>query len=141
MEIKTESYSLVDKQLPTIPVPHDCIVKEISLQNSWLIFDFEDDISYHDSIRGIRPGAHGLTMRFRLTDEKDITILAREIRKYEVVYVERKRKKLFELAKKGRELEYLDHMAAYGFLQIELCSENSCILRLAADRVVMEWKE
>ena len=64
-----EMYHLDTKIVPTIPVPHDCVVKEIRLEDNILIFIFEDDISYHDSIQNIRPGAKSLMIRFHLIQD------------------------------------------------------------------------
>ena len=136
----TESYALNEKYLPSIPVPHDCVIKEISLQDGWLILTFENDISRYDSICHIHPNAQTLTMKIHLTDEEDIELLAYEHRKYEDVYVVRKRKKLFDLAKKSWDLEYLYHKVAYGTMQLELIAETNYIVHLYADRVIMEWQ-
>lgn len=45
-----EKYYLNTNTLPTIPVPHDCIIKEIQLGNDSLVFIFEDNISNNDYI-------------------------------------------------------------------------------------------
>ena len=45
------------KTLPMIPTPHDCVIKRIREDADFLIFEFEDDISYHDSISHSYPNA------------------------------------------------------------------------------------
>ena len=55
--------------LPTIPVPHDCVIKDIQIGGQHLTFVFEDDISYHDSIKFIAPEAKSLIIRYHLTDD------------------------------------------------------------------------
>lgn len=37
-----EKYYLNGKEVPTIPVPHDCVVKDIKLDDGNLVFIFED---------------------------------------------------------------------------------------------------
>lgn len=37
-----KTYYLNKDVLPTIPVPHDCIIKKICIEHKWLIFTFED---------------------------------------------------------------------------------------------------
>lgn len=54
-----ETYYLNGKEAPTIPVPHDCIIKDIKLDEGNPVFSFEDDISYHDSIKNIYPKVKG----------------------------------------------------------------------------------
>ena len=56
--------------------------------------------------------------------------------------MERKPKKLFELARREERLEYLSHLVGYGEMQIELFqSAGSVLVDLCADRVEMEWFE
>ena len=135
-----ESYSLAEKQLPSIPEPHDAVIRNIALQDGWLIISFEDDISLHDCVRAIHPDAWTLEMKIHLLDD-DIEILAYEKRKYESVYVIRKPKTLFHLAKKGRDLEYLYHRVYHKWIQLELCGITDYIVRMNADIVLMEWHE
>ena len=46
-----KTYYLNKDVLPTIPVPHDCIIKKIRIEHKWLIFTFDNDTSYYDSVR------------------------------------------------------------------------------------------
>ena len=79
-----EIYYLNQKQLPTIPVPHDGVIKEIHLEDDYLIFVFEDDISYHDSIKSIRPDIRSLIMKFHFVDNiYDINLF---VRKKQIVF-------------------------------------------------------
>ena len=73
-----DSYSLIEQHLPGIPVPHDCVITEISLQDAWLLLSFEDHVSLHDSIQSIYPDAETLVMKIHLVDEEDIELLAHE---------------------------------------------------------------
>lgn len=40
-----KTYYLNKDVLPTIPVPHDCIIKKIRIEHKWLIFTFDNDTS------------------------------------------------------------------------------------------------
>lgn len=50
-------------------VPHDCVVKHITVEGRTLILRFEADIARHGSIRHSRPNASSLTMRFHMIGE------------------------------------------------------------------------
>lgn len=141
MKSIVETYDLTGKALPTIPVPHDCVIREISLADGWLVLSFEEKIACHGSVQYSHPNARTLRMRIHLLDE-EFNLLAHERRRYENVYVERKPKKLFELARREERLEYLSHLVGYGEMQIELFqSAGSVLVDLCADRVEMEWFE
>ena len=68
--IKKDTYHLNTNVMPTIPVPHDCVIKEIVLEEDILTFVFEDDITYHDSIKSICPDSDvkSLVIKFHLLD-------------------------------------------------------------------------
>lgn len=137
--VSVEAYGLMEEKLPTIPVPHDCAVREIALADGWLLFSFEEAIACRDAVRCIHPEADTLRMRIRLTEE-EFKLYAYESRRYERVYVQRKPKKLFELARKEHALQYLNHFVAYGAMRIELLQETSdLVVELYADQVVLEW--
>lgn len=141
MKSVVETYSLTGKALPTIPMPHDCVLKEIALADGWLVLSFEENIARHESVQYSHPNARTLQMRIHLLDE-EFNLLAYEHRRYENVYVERKLKKLFELARREEQMEYLKHLVGYGEMQIELFqSAGSILVDLYADRVEMEWFE
>lgn len=139
MRIVTETYGLTEERLPTIPVPHDCEIREITLSDGWLVLSFEEEIARRDAVRCIHPNANTLRMRIHLTEE-DFELYAYERRRYECVYVRRKPKKLLELARRECALQYLNHFAAYGAMRIELFQESgSLAVELRADRVLLEW--
>ena len=46
-----DKFELNKFNFPNLPCPHDCIVKKIEIFADYLIFIFEDDLSYHDSIK------------------------------------------------------------------------------------------
>ena len=48
---------------------YDCVVDDITIENQYIIFTFEQDISYHDSIKYIKPDAKSLVIKFHLADE------------------------------------------------------------------------
>ena len=65
-------YYLNKDTVPTIPTPHDCKIKKVTIQGDYIIFEFEDDISYHDSIRHFNPDAKSLVIKIHLVDDFDI---------------------------------------------------------------------
>ena len=141
MKTIVETYDLTGKALPTISTPHDCVIKEIAMAESWLVLSFEENIARHESVQYSHPNARMMQMRIHLLDE-EFSLLAYERRRYENVYVERKPKKLFELARREEELVYLRHLVGYGEMQIELFqSAGGILVDLCADRVEMEWFE
>lgn len=66
----TETYHLDEASLPVIPVPHDCVVKRITVEGRTLVFRFEEDIAQHESIQQYRPNACSLTMRFHMIGDE-----------------------------------------------------------------------
>lgn len=138
---KTEIYRLDGDICPTIPVPHDGVIKAIESDGDWLIFTFEDDASYHDFIAYCHPGAQTIVMKIHLTEKSDAGVYAQEIRKYETVYVERKFKWLYNWPKKNNQVQYLFHYVGYRAIQIELCADCLCLLELQADIVEIDWME
>ena len=64
-----EQYYLNGESLPTIPVPHDCIIKNVRLKNQCIEFVFEDDISNYDSIKHYKPDAKSLIIRYHFADD------------------------------------------------------------------------
>ena len=65
-------FSYLNKDtVPTIPTPHDCEIKKVTVQGDYIIFEFEDDISYHDSIRHFNPDAKSLVIKIHLVDDFD----------------------------------------------------------------------
>ena len=141
-----EIYYLNAKELPTIPVPHDCIIKEITVEDDSLVFIFEDDISYHDSIKNTRPDAKSLIIRFHfLNDINDIQTFMRKkpdrlLNKtgvYKEIDLINQRNILIENS--GKKLEYLYHNVGYCSIIVKLCSLNSVILDMDIDYVEFEW--
>ena len=64
-----ETYYLNQDTLPSMPVPHDCIINKIMLEEQSLVFSFTSDISRYDSVRNLRPNAKSLTIRYHLIDD------------------------------------------------------------------------
>ncbi len=58
-----EVYRLDKTEVPTMITSYDCVIKEIEREKDFLVF--EDDISYHDSIRFYKPSAKSLTIKLR----------------------------------------------------------------------------
>lgn len=72
-------YYLDSTELPTIPVPHDCVIDSVSFSDNFLILDFEQGISIYDSIQHICPDAKSLTIKMHLIDTFYISRSNKEI--------------------------------------------------------------
>ena len=136
----TERYDLSTNTVPTIPVPHDCVIKEIGFDDEFLVLKFEDDIEYHDSIKSIHPDASSLTMRIHLYD----TIFdAYEHRMKDKLsgegYYLINNKKLSALCKKT--VEYLYHYVGYQSIIIKLYCGGYYMLDITSDYIEFDWVE
>lgn len=137
-----EIYRLDGDTLPTLPVPHDCVIDKITFENQCIVFTFEQDISYHDSVKHIKPGAKSLVLKFHLADE---CFNLYEWRKPVKVFADKgyfKRidsSELFKLTSSKCRLEYLYHYIAYQSLIMELCALTTIRLELTADYVEFCW--
>ena len=60
-----EKYFLNEELRPTIPVPHDCVITDVSIENQCIVFKFEDDLCKYDSVKNIRPNAKSLIIKIR----------------------------------------------------------------------------
>lgn len=125
-----EIYSLHDNALPTIPAPHDCVIKNVRLERDCLVFVFEDDISYHDSIKNTRPDVKSLIMTFHLAfDADDVkmflkckpTRFSRNLSVYKEVDLTKNKQILAQLCRDR--LEYLCHNIGFGSIIIQLASQ------------------
>ena len=141
-----ETYYLNTNELPTIPVPHDCIIKEINLEEDCLVFVFEDDISYHDSIKNIFPAARSLTIKYHfVNDIYDISLFMRDkpnriLHKagvFKEIELPDEREVFLNLPKNN--LEYLYHNVGYCSIIIKLWSSTNIILDMSVDYVEFKW--
>ena len=141
----TETYRLDEKQLPDIPVPHDCGIKRIRLEDRTLEIAFEDDISRHDAIQYWKPDAKSLVMRFHLDCEPEDCEILRWVRRrkpfgrnghYRVIGFE----ELSGLTESR--LEYLYHYVTYCSVTVELFTwktTGNILLKMDAKTVELEW--
>lgn len=135
------TYYLDKAELPTIPVPHDCVINDISFSNDFLVLDFEQDISRHDSIKDIHSNAKSLIIKMHLIDTFDVyQMKIRKFPKFKRFYVEIDFNKLADLVKQKR-VAYLYHYIAYQSLIIKLYYNTNIILNLQADYIEYIWKE
>ena len=136
-------YYLNQKELPTIPVPHDCVVKDIVLSGNDIEFRFENDISQYESIQYHKPGAKSLIIRFHLDGPEDYNI-------YKWIYPQKpfqkdgcykriENKNITELTKGKAKLEYLYHNVGYSSIIVKLWAGSEIILDADADYVEYEW--
>lgn len=145
-----EIYKLNEENLPTVPEPHDCVVKEIKLENNNLIFVFENDISYHDSIKAIRPSAKSLTISYHLLDNiYDINLFVRTCQSrllhrfgsYKEIDIAKNISELLDLPNSKGGLCYLYHYVRYNTVIVKLWSSNEVVLELTVDFIVFDWQE
>lgn len=141
----TETYYLNKEKLPMIPAPHDCIIDNISIENQTIIFKFEKDISYHDSIKSIRPDAKSLFIRFHLVESdafsvykwhKPIKFVAKN-GYYKLI----DNSAITNLVSNGLKLEYLYHNVSYNSIIVKLFSKYSIIFDAEVDCIEFEWTE
>lgn len=132
-------YYLNKDELPAIPTPHDCVITGASIQEDILTLKFEEDISYHDSIKGIHPNAKSLTIKFHLIDPPDVYQSKRyKFPKRFGIYKGIDFKKIAEYSQKGR-LEYLYHNVGFNSIIVKLWCKTSIIMAMQADYVEFEW--
>ncbi len=106
-------YYLNKDTVPTIPTPHDCVIEKVSIQEEYIIFEFEDDISCHDSVRHVMPDAKSLVIKIHLIDDF-YTYKMKHYRRpwYKGDYACIDNLLLEKIVEKGR-LEYLYHYVGY----------------------------
>ena len=132
-------YYLNEDTVPTIPTPHDCKIKEVTIQGDFIIFEFEDDISHYDSIRHFNPDAKSLVIKIHLVDDFDT---------YKMKYYKKPwcrggysridNAQLEKIAKNER-LEYLCHYVGYQSIIIKLFSQTHITLDIVTDYIEYEW--
>ncbi len=137
----TVTYYLSQDLLPTIPTPHDCIINAIKYNSEFLILQFEEDISYHDSIKTINPNANSLLVKIHLLNHNFDTYKRNSkffLRKREGFSVENN-DKIF--LKRFNPLQYLTHYVAYNSIIIELFQSEYIVLKIDSDFIEFEWIE
>ena len=147
-----ELYHLDTGVLPSIPTPHDCVIKTILVnkEKQLISFVFEDDISGYDSIDYYRPNAKSLVIKYHFYNAVEDYELYRFMKpsichrhggyKCLTDYEKGKLGALLKLTKHN--LAYLCHYVAYRNMIIELWSDTSMsiVLQLDVDTVEYEWK-
>jgi hypothetical protein len=166
MKNEKHTYHLNTNVMPTIPVPHDCVIKEIVLEEdslhagvetlragvetlraTSLQFIFEDDITYHDSIKSICPNSDfkSLIIKFHLLDDiHDISMFVKKKTNryhttslYKEIFLSEDKYALLNLPK--NRLEYLGHNVGYCSIIVKLWSKKSIVLDMTVDYVEFEW--
>ena len=130
-----ETYELRSGVLPTVPLPHDCPIKEIKIEGNRLILIFEDGIERYDSVRFYRPGARSLVMTFELYDGFFAYRSDKAEEKYEKIPEE-------EFLKLPEDrLEYLGHFVGHGEIVVKLWSVRGgyAVADVYAERVELSW--
>ncbi len=136
-----DRYELNQNQLPTIIAPHDCVIEKVEIvDQEFLVFHFEKNINYHDSVKYIRPDANSLIMRFHLLDSDfEIYKWKKVFKKY--AYILQDNNRIIKLwnDKEKSHLEYLYNYVAYNSLIIELYDGQAIMLQIETDYVEFEW--
>ncbi len=144
MENEKEIYYLNRESLPTIPAPHDCVIKSIELKDRCIVFVFEDDISYHDSIRHHKPDSKSLIIRYHLAYADDDYAIYQWVKPRKPFsknehYKRLDNRALIELPGGKFKLEYLYHNVGYCSIITKLFSNGYLILDADVDYVEYEW--
>ena len=139
-----EVYYLNEKSLPTIPVPHDCVIKSVCVKDQCIVFVFEDDISYHDSIKDYKPEAKSLIIRYHFAyDTGDFSIYKwikpKKPFEEDGHYKRLDNSCLVKLSGGKFKLEYLYHNVGYCSVITKLFSNGPIILDADIDYVEFEW--
>ena len=143
-----EKYFLNGESLPTIPEPHDCVIKKIQLKDQCIEFIFEDDISYHDSIQYYKPDAKSLIIRYHFAYDTDDFSIYKWVKPMRLLsklfsidghYKRIKNSLLSELPEDKFKLEYLYHNVGYCSIITKLFSNGYIILDADIDCVECEW--
>ena len=134
-------YYLNKETVPTILGPHDCVIKRVSIQEDFIIFEFEDDISHYDSIHYINPKAKSLVIKIHLTDTFDTYRMKHYLKPWcKGTYARIDNNKLKSIAEK-EQLTYLYHTVGYESIIIKLDSNAPLVVDINADYVEYKWIE
>ena len=145
-----ELYHLDTDVLPSMPTPHDCVIKTILVdkEKQLISFVFEDDLSEYDSIAHQRPNAKSLVIKYHFYNAVEDYELYRFMKpsichrhggyKCLTEYKKGKHDALLKLTKHN--LEYLHHYVAYKDMIVHLWAETSIVLQLDVDTIEYEWK-
>ena len=136
----TTKYYLNQDILPTIPTPHDSIITSIEYDSKFLILKFEEDISYHDSIKIINSNAKSLAMKIHLLDsEFDVYKWKRHLSLGKGQgFALMDCNKVFS---KIKGTAYLSHYITYNSIIIELFQSTYIVLKVESDFIEFEWIE
>ena len=129
-----ELYYLNKNELPTLPYIHDCVIKEIELNDEYLIFKFEDDISDYDSI--LNKNYKSLIIKYHLIEDLFVYKSKRLFNKeYYYLLEDNKINKL-------KDLEYLYQYVDFYSLIIKIVrGRDYYIFDLDVDYIEYEWIE
>ncbi len=132
-------YHLNKKHLPTIPVPHDYVIKKVEANQEFISFYFEDDITYHSSAEMLFPGAKTLIMRFHLLDP-DYDLLKWKVSKTKGKGYYPYEYQNLKMSLK-RDLVYLEHNIGFQSIIIKLFRMDLIIIDAKIDYVLIDTIE
>ena len=136
-----EKFNLCAQALPTLPVPHDAVIRRVFMEGEHLVFQFEEGIAVHDMVARIHPNARSLVIRYHLLEpEYDYYKSFNKAGKWG--YLLKKPEKLLRLAVRGNKVTYLDHYVSYASLIVVLFKGHTYRrVEMTADEVEYEWLE
>ena len=140
-----EKYQFDKEELPTLPCPHDCVIEKVEINESFIIFYFDNNISQYDSIQYLRPGSESLIIRYHLDDPfftvyKSISHITRLGKRFgRHGYYEVKNDTLMKQVKYNLEFLYQD--VSYKSVLIRLYGKSSILIHAWVDYVEYEWIE
>ena len=145
-------YFLDKEELPTIPVPHDCPIKAILVEDQNMVFVFEDDLTGYDTFARIQPQAKSLVIRYHFTERvRDYSIykwmkpnLLNKDGCFKCMadgFTNENQETLVKLTEST--LEYIDHyVSAYSrsfLIQLFSSSKNEILIEADVDQIEFEW--
>ena len=145
-------YYLNRKELPTMPVPHDCPIKEIRVEDQNIVFVFEDDLTGYDTFARMQPQAKSLVIRYHFTESvRDYSIY--RWMKPNLLYKDGCYKCMTDcLTNENHEtlvkltdstLVYLDHyVSEYSrsfLIRLFSSSKNEILIEADVDQIEFEW--
>lgn len=137
----TEIYRLDGNTLPSIPVPHDCIIDSVREDDETLEFIFEEDISKYDAASWYHPDVQTLRIRFHKTEPDACTVFrySKTIRYEGYGFFRVPSLQQLMRKKKKKSAEYLFHYVAYNSMIVRLSLDQIVLLQIETDRIELIW--
>lgn len=134
-------YNLSKESNVSLYSTHDFRIKKVLFENEYLIFEYEDDITYHDSFDNTYDKYKSLVVRYHLIDDFDIYFFKKFLISKKVYYKRTNKNKL--LSFKENELEFLYSYVGYQKIIVKLWNTkfHEIILDMQVDYIEYDWIE